>query len=181
LIILIGLPGSGKSTVGRQLARRLQVPFVDSDAVVEQRLGCTIREYFERAGEDAFRDVEQQVLDDLCSAPDSGVIATGGGIVLRPANRARLLRAGTVVYLRSTPEELARRLRHDTQRPLLQGVDPQQRLRDLYAVRDPLYREVARFTVDSARRSVAMMVGTVVMQLELGGAGPLVGSPPDTP
>ena len=172
MIVLVGLPGSGKSTVGRQLGRRLQMPFVDSDTVIEQRLGCTIREFFEREGESAFRDVEQQVLADLCETSQPTVLATGGGIVLRPANRECLRNSGTVVYLRAAPEDLARRLRHDVQRPLLQGVDPLQRLRDLFAVRDPFYREVATFTIDSARRSVAMMVGTVVMQLELGGAIP---------
>jgi shikimate kinase len=172
LIILIGLPGSGKSTVGRQLGRRLQMPFVDSDTVIEQRLGCSIREFFEREGEEAFRDVEQQVLADLCATLQPIVLATGGGIVLRPANRECLRNAGTVVYLRAAPEDLARRLRHDVQRPLLQGVDALVRLRDLFVARDPFYREVATFTIDSARRSVAMMVGTVVMQLELGGAIP---------
>ncbi|QHJ01479.1 AAA family ATPase [Xylophilus rhododendri] len=170
-MILIGLPGSGKSTVGRQLARRLQLPFADTDTVIEQRLGCSIREYFEQKGEDAFRDAEQATLADLCGSPDTGVLATGGGIVLREANRQCMARAGTVIYLRSAPDELARRLRHDTQRPLLQGVDPLQRLRELYAARDPLYREVASFSVDSARRSVSMMVSTVVMQLELSGFG----------
>ena len=177
MILLVGLPGSGKSTVGRQLGRRLSMPFVDSDAVIEQRIGCSIREFFEREGEDAFRDVEQTALQALCAASEPHVIATGGGIVLREANRRCLRGAGTVVYLRSAPEELARRLRHDTQRPLLQGVDPLVRLRDLYAARDPLYREVATFTIESARRSVAMMVGTVVMQIEL--AGMHVPPPPD--
>ncbi|MES2187650.1 MAG: shikimate kinase [Pseudomonadota bacterium] len=166
---LVGLPGSGKSTVGRQLARRLQLPFVDSDQVIEQRLGCSIRSFFDREGEAAFRDVEQAVLDELCRAP-AGVLATGGGIVLREANRARLKEACKVVYLRSSPEELARRLRHDEQRPLLQVQDPLARLRDLHALRDPLYREVATFTIDNARRSVPMLVGTVVMQLELSNA-----------
>jgi len=170
-IILTGLPGCGKSTVGRQLGRRLQMPFVDTDHVIEQRIGCSIRDYFAREGEDAFREVEQSVLQDLCGRAEAHVIATGGGIVLREANRRCMQAAGTVVYLRSTVEELARRLRHDTQRPLLQGVDPLQRLRDLYAARDPLYREVATFTIESARRSVAMMVGTVVMQIELAGDG----------
>ena len=176
MITLVGLPGSGKSTIGRQLGRRLQLPFVDSDTVIEQRIGCSIRDFFAREGEDAFRDVEQSVLADLYTAPETLVIATGGGIVLRAANRACLRGSGTVVYLRSSPEELARRLRHDTQRPLLQGVDALQRLRDLYEARDPLYREVAAFAIDSARRSVAMMVSTVLMQLELSGWSP--GPPP---
>jgi shikimate kinase len=95
------------------------------------------------------------------------VLSTGGGAVLRAANRARLHQRGQVVYLRSTPEEVFRRLRHDRIRPLLQVADPLQRLRDLYAVRDPLYRETAHFTVETGRPSVATLVNMIVMQLEL--------------
>ena len=138
------MPGSGKSTVGRQLARRLGLPFFDSDHLIEQRLGCSIREYFAREGEAAFRDVEEQVLADLARGA-SAVVATGGGAVLREANRSNLRAAGRVIYLRSSPEELHRRLRHDTQRPLLQVADPLARLRTLYAERDPLYRDAAHF------------------------------------
>lgn len=167
-VVLVGLPGSGKSTVGRQLARRLGLPFLDSDQVIEQRLGCSIRLFFEREGEAAFRDVEHAVLGELCTRPRC-VLATGGGIVLRDTNRVLLQAGGSVVYLRSSPEELARRLRHDVQRPLLQVQDPLAKLRELHAVRDPLYREVADFVVDNARRSVPMLVGTVLMQLELAG------------
>lgn len=166
-IILVGLPGSGKSTVGRQLARRLQLPFTDSDQVIEQRLGCPIREYFEREGEERFRDVEESVIDELTQ--QAGVLSTGGGAVLRAANREHLHSRGKVVYLKSTPEELFRRLRHDTQRPLLQVADPLQRLRDLYAVRDPLYRETAHFVIETGRPSVATLVNMIVMQLELAG------------
>ncbi len=86
LCALVGMPGSGKSTVGRMLARRLGVSFVDSDQRIEQRLGCSIREFFEREGEARFRDVEQDVIDELARVTD-GVLATGGGTVLRPANR----------------------------------------------------------------------------------------------
>jgi shikimate kinase len=170
-VVLIGLPGSGKSSVGRQLARRLQLPFVDSDHVIEQRLGCSIREYFDREGEDAFRDVEQAVIDDL-SLNHVGVLSTGGGTVLRPANREHLHQRGKVVYLRSSPEEVFRRLRHDVSRPLLQVSDPLQRLRDLYAVRDPLYRETAHFTIETGRPSVATLVNMILMQLELAGVVP---------
>jgi len=166
-ISLIGLPGSGKSTVGRQLARRLQLPFTDADQVLERRIGCPIREFFEREGEEAFRDVEEQVLDELTREP--GVLSTGGGAVLRAANRQRLHERGKVVYLKSTPEELMRRLRHDTQRPLLQVSDPLQRLRELHATRDPLYRETAHFVIDIGRPSVATLVNMIVMQLELAG------------
>ena len=170
-LVLVGLPGSGKSTVGRQLARRLGLPFSDSDHVIEQRIGCSIRSYFEREGEASFRDLEQQVLQDLAAGP-ACVLATGGGSVLREANRATLKSAGAVVYLRSTPEELWRRLRHDTQRPLLQVTDPQARLRQLFADRDPLYRETADFIIETGRPSVPTLVNMVVMQLELAGRLP---------
>ena len=129
---MVGLPGSGKSTVGRQLARRLQLPFFDSDLVIERQLGCSIREYFEREGEARFREVEESVLDDL-SQSEQGVLSTGGGAVLRPANRRHLRARCQVVYLNSSPDELFRRLRHDVNRPLLQVADPLGRLRDLYA------------------------------------------------
>ena len=132
MISLIGLPGSGKSTVGRQLARRLQLPFLDSDHVIEERIGCAIRDYFER----------------------------------------HLHARGHVVYLRSSPEELFRRLRHDTSRPLLQVADPLGRLRDLYTQRDPLYRETAHFVIETGRPSVATLVNMIAMQLELAGIVP---------
>jgi shikimate kinase len=173
---LVGLPGSGKTTVGRQLARRLQIPFIDSDHQIEQRLGCTIREFFERDGEQRFRDIEEQVIDQLTQEP-SCVLSTGGGAVLRDSNRERLQSRGHVVYLKSTPEELFRRLKHDTQRPLLQVQDPLKRLRELFAERDPLYREVAHFTLETGRPSVATLVNMIVMQLELAGA---IGTDPQT-
>ncbi|WP_332743630.1 shikimate kinase [Hydrogenophaga sp.] len=165
---LIGLPGSGKSTVGRQLARRVSLPFFDSDHVIEQRLGCSIREFFEREGEERFRDLEASVIDELTAGP-ACVVSTGGGSVLRSENRERLHQRGSVVYLRSTPEEVFRRLRHDRNRPLLQVADPQQRLKDLYAARDPLYRQTAHFVIETGRPSVAMLVNMILMQLELGG------------
>ena len=165
---LIGMPGGGKSTVGRHLARRLSEGFVDTDAVIERRIGCPIRTFFEQEGEDRFRDIETEVLEELIQSTH-GVIATGGGIVLRDANRA-LLQAHTVcVYLRSTPEELFRRLRHDSKRPLLQVADPLARLRELYQKRDPLYRQAARFIIETGRPSVPALVNMILMQLELAG------------
>ena len=168
-IILVGLPGSGKTTIGRQLARRLGVPFVDSDHVIEDRLGCSIREFFAREGEDSFRDVEEQVLDDL-SQHHEGVMATGGGSCLRPNNRQRLHERGQVIYLRSTPEDVYRRVKHDTARPLLQVDDPMGRLRNLYETRDALYRETAHYVVETGRPSVSTLVNMILMQLELAGA-----------
>lgn len=170
-LVLVGMPGSGKSTVGRQLARRLGLDFLDSDHVIEERLGCSIRDYFAREGEAAFRDLEEQVLDELTGA-GARVLATGGGAVLRPANRERLRERAQVVYLRSTPEELHRRLRHDTTRPLLQVADPLGRLRTMHAERDPLYRDAAHFVVETGRPSVPTLVNMIVMQLELAGVWP---------
>lgn len=176
-VFLVGLPGSGKSTVGRQLARRLGLPFVDSDHVIEQRIGSSIRAFFDREGEAAFRDLEAQVIGEVTAGP-LAVIATGGGAVLRPENRVHLHERGRVVYLRSTPEDLFRRLRHDRHRPLLQVADPLARLKDLYAQRHPLYAETAHFAIDTGRPSVATLVNMILMQLELAG---LVSSapPPD--
>ncbi|MDE1998558.1 MAG: shikimate kinase [Burkholderiales bacterium] len=175
VVALVGLPGGGKSTVGRQLAKRLGARFIDSDVVLEERLGMPIRSYFEQHGEDAFRDHEEAVIDELTSL-DLGpvVLATGGGAVLRPANRQRLKQRTTVVYLRSSPEELFRRLRHDTQRPLLQVADPLAKLRELHQVRHPLYEQTAHYSVDTGRPSVATLVNMIMMQLEVAGVVPPV-------
>lgn len=168
LIVLVGLPGSGKSSVGKRLAQRLGWPFADSDAVIEQRIDGPIREFFEREGEARFRDLEQSTLADLM-ASHRGILATGGGAVLREANRVAMRQGAHVIYLRSHPEDLMRRLRHDTKRPLLQVDDPMARLRELYRLRDPLYVETAHDVVDTGRPSVAMLVNLIVMQLELAG------------
>ncbi|QDL55791.1 shikimate kinase [Rhodoferax aquaticus] len=168
IVSLVGLPGSGKTTVGRQLARRLQLPFQDSDQVIEVRIGIPIRTYFEQHGEAPFRDLEEQVIAELVAGP-SCVLSTGGGVVLRTNNRHALHRSGPVVYLKSNPDELYRRLRHDQSRPLLQVADPLGKMRDLFAVRDPLYRETAHFVMETGRPSVATLVNMIVMQLELAG------------
>jgi len=168
VIALIGMPGSGKSSVGRQLARRLNWSFADADAEIERQIGCTIRAYFEQHGEVAFRDVEQAVLADLVLR-ERLVLATGGGAVVREANRHLLSSRAEVVYLRSSPEELMRRLRHDTHRPLLQVGDPMRKLRELFEQRDPLYRESARFVIETGRPSMKILSGMILMQLELAG------------
>jgi shikimate kinase len=167
-ISLIGMPGCGKSTVGRHMARHLGLRFVDSDAEIERRIGMAIRDYFAAHGEERFREVEQAVVGELC-AQTNLVLATGGGAVLRAPNRDALHQRTHVFYLRSTPEELFRRLRHDTHRPLLQVADPLRRLRELFRERDPLYRRTAHFVVETSRPSVHGLVGMVLMQLELAG------------
>jgi shikimate kinase len=172
-VSLIGLPGSGKSTVGRQLARKFDTEFIDTDNEIELRLGCSIREYFEREGEDSFRFVEQTTLADLYVRPvpasAARVLATGGGSVLRSANRDLLRSSGYVIYLHSRPDDIFKRLRYDRNRPLLQVGDPLQRLRDLYVARDPLYRETAQSVIETGRPSVATLVNMIATQLELAG------------
>jgi shikimate kinase len=165
---LVGMPGCGKSTVGRHLARQLGLTNLDADAEVERRIGMPIRQFFDERGEAAFRDIEQDVLDELTQR-DGVVLSTGGGAVLRPSNRDALHSRTHVFYLRASPEELLRRLRHDTHRPLLQVADPQRRLREMYRERDPLYRRTAHFVVESARPSVPGLLNMVLMQLEMSG------------
>ena len=168
-LFLVGMPGSGKTTIGRQLSRRREVPFVDTDQVIEARLGCSIREYFEHCGEEAFREVEQQVLDEL-TASCEGVLSTGGGAVLRGANRQHLHARGQVIYLYASAEDLYRRLRHDTARPLLQVEDPLARLRSLLAARDPLYRQAAHFVLETGRPSLPPLVNMILMQVDMAAA-----------
>jgi shikimate kinase len=167
-ISLVGMPGCGKSTVGRHLARQLGLRFADSDTEIESRIGMPIRDWFPLHGEDSFRDVEQDVIDELTQQPGL-VLATGGGAVLRPSSRDALHSRSHVFYLRATPEDLFRRLRHDTQRPLLQVDDPQRRLRELFRERDPLYRRAAHFVVETPRPSVPALISMVMSQLELAG------------
>lgn len=174
-IALVGLPGSGKTTIGKLLARRLGVPFVDSDHVIEQRLGCPIRVFWEQEGEEAFRDIEQAVIADLCGDGQAKVLATGGGSVLREANRDNLRARTHVVYLRTTPDQIYHRVRHDGKRPLLQVDDPMARLKALHAQRDPLYKQTAHVSVDTGRPTLQTLVNVIVMQLELSGIVPAAG------
>jgi shikimate kinase len=168
ILALIGMPGCGKSTVGRHLARHLGMQFVDADVELEARIGMSIRTFFETHGEAAFRDEEQAVIEAV-SQGQRRVVATGGGVVLRPANREALHARCKVFYMRASPEELFRRLRHDTHRPLLQVADPLRRLRELYRERDPLYRRTAHFTVETTRPSLQGLPHMILMQLELAG------------
>ncbi len=161
------MPGCGKSTIGRQLARLRQLPFLDADHEIERFLGCSIRDFFEREGEPAFRDIEARVIAELLDTKGVAVIATGGGAVLREATRQALHAKSTTIYLRATPDDLARRLSRDTQRPLLQVADPRQRLRDLFAQRDPFYRETAHLVVDTGHKPATMLVNLLSMQLDM--------------
>ena len=167
-IFLVGLMGAGKTTVGRSLAQRTGLRFFDSDHEIERRRGQTVSEIFAQEGEAAFRELEQQVIDELTRV-EGVVLATGGGAVMREPNRRALHERGTVVYLRAGPDELAHRMRNDRTRPLLRGADPRARLRELFRQRDPLYRECAHFVIETGRPSPSMLSQLVLAQLELAG------------
>lgn len=165
--------GAGKTTVGKSVAKRLGRPFFDSDHELEARCGVRIPTIFELEGEDGFRLREAQMIDEL-TARSGVVLATGGGAVLRPENRAHLSARGIVIYLRANPYDLWQRTRHDRNRPLLQTENPRAKLEALYAQRDPLYREIAHYVIETGKPSVAQLVNMVLMQLEIGGAIPSV-------
>lgn len=164
-IYLVGMMGAGKSTVGRLLARRLKLRFVDSDQEIESRCGVKIPLIFEIEGETGFRARESQVLAEL-AVLEGIVLGTGGGTVLSEQNRRRLAANGTVVYLRARPEDLYERVRHDRNRPLLAAGDPLGRLRELYAERDPLYRSIADLTVDTGRQGVNALARQLLFKLD---------------
>jgi shikimate kinase/3-dehydroquinate synthase len=170
--------GAGKTTIGRILARKLGKRFIDSDHEIEARTGASIPWIFEIEGEDSFRRREADVIRDL-SAQDGIVLATGGGAVLNPANRACLQERGTVIYLRANVNSIMLRTAHDKNRPLLQTADPRQRLEELMAQREPLYREIADLVIDTGRPNVQSMVQTILDQLAALEASRLGGPAPD--
>jgi len=157
--------GAGKTTIGRILARKLGMRFVDSDHEIEARSGASIPWIFEIEGEDSFRRREAEVIRDLC-AEDGVVLATGGGAVLNANTRASLKAGGTVIYLRASVQSILQRIAHDKNRPLLQTADPRRRLEELMVQRDPLYREVAQLVIDTGRPNVQSMIQTILDQLD---------------
>jgi len=160
-IFLIGPMGSGKTAVGKCLARLLDFPFLDSDHEIEQRTGADIPLIFEREGEAGFRHREREVIDEL-SARQGVVLATGGGAVLDAETRRRLSQRGWVVYLETSVTQQAERAGRTRHRPLLQGTDPAQRLGELLRVREPLYREIADLTVSTNHRRVPAVAEHIV-------------------
>jgi shikimate kinase len=163
-IFLVGLMGAGKTTVARQLARRLGKTFYDTDHEIERRTGVRVQVIFEIEGEPGFRAREAQMVESLTALQDV-VLGTGGGVVLRPENRAALGSRGFVIYLRAQPRDLYQRTRHDKSRPLLATDDPLAKLEELHRVRDPLYREVADLIVDTGRQSVGALVEQLLKRL----------------
>jgi shikimate kinase len=167
-IFLVGMMGAGKTTVGRLLANFLEKKFYDSDREIQKRTGVSIPLIFEIEGEAGFRKRETEMLSELVKTGNI-VLATGGGAVLGAENREMLKRSGTVIYLRATIDDLWRRTRHDKNRPLLQTQDPRAKLTELYAQRDPLYRETAHIIVESGKRSARHLAQLLAQQLACSG------------
>ena len=157
--------GAGKTTVGRQLAKRLGKTFHDADRDVEERTGVSVALIFEIEGEAGFRKREAEAIEQL-TALDDIVLATGGGAVLESRNREHLKSRGFFIYLHALPAVLWHRTRADKSRPLLQGADPRERLEAIYGVRDPLYREVADLVVDTGRQGIGPLVSQVLSRFD---------------
>lgn len=164
-IFLVGPMGSGKSTIGKQLARKLRLKFYDADREIEQRTGVSISWIFEMEGESGFREREEKMIEELTSLQNV-VVATGGGAVLAEYNRRHLASRGTVIYLAATVEQLYRRTAKDKTRPLLQTADRKQKIKQLITQRDPLYREVANIVLPTGEHSIQRTVSSAIKHLE---------------
>lgn len=159
-IYLIGLMGAGKTTIGRQLAKALQLPFYDSDKAIEEQTGVDISTIFEYEGEEGFRVREQNMIEELTQI-DGIVLATGGGAILKEANRQALKKNGYVVYLQCTVDKILQRTKRDTQRPLLDTSNPRERIEKLFAEREGLYLSCADFKIETS----SMQSKTVVQNI----------------
>jgi len=164
-LFLTGPMGAGKSTIGRQLSKQLDLPFHDSDHEIEARTGVDIPLIFDLEGETGFRKRESVVIDELTQLAGI-VLATGGGAILDPANREHLGNRGKVIYLHASVNQQLKRTRMDRNRPLLQTEDPRARLEELMAIRDPLYREIASVVIDTDGMRVRDVVKKILEMLE---------------
>lgn len=160
-VVLVGPMGAGKSTIGRMLAKELGYRFLDSDRIIEERCGANIPWIFDVEGEEGFRERETSMLREL-SEQAGTVLATGGGAVMRRENHALLKREAVVVYLRTSIEQQVERTRKDRNRPLLQNDDPEAVLRKLFALRDPIYTELADVVMQTDRKSPRLVVRQLV-------------------
>jgi shikimate kinase len=164
-LILVGMMGSGKTTMGRALAKHLGKAFVDSDEEIQKRTGVTITHIFDIEGETGFRQRESAAICGLAGRSNM-VLATGGGAVLAEQNRELLRQNGIVIYLKASVHDLWQRTRHDRNRPLLQTADPYAKLTELFQQRDPLYRQVADIVIQSGKQSAHALMLQLVEEIE---------------
>lgn len=163
-VVLVGPMGAGKSTIGRMLAKELGYRFLDSDRIIEERCGANIPWIFDVEGEDGFRQRETAMLDELSNEMGT-VLATGGGAVMRAENRGLLKKNSVVIYLKTSIDQQVERTRKDRNRPLLQNDDPEGVLRRLFAIRDPLYTELADIIMFTDRKSPRLVVRQLVNRI----------------
>jgi len=164
-IFLIGPMGAGKTTMGRQIAKRLHMDFEDSDHAIEAHTGADIPLIFEKEGEEGFRKREIAVIDELTQLKHL-VLATGGGAILAEENRQHLKNRGIVIYLHSDIKYLIDRTRHDKNRPLLQTADPAAKLRELMIIREPLYRQTADIIINTGQQSIKTVISTMLDKIK---------------
>jgi len=159
-IYLVGLMGSGKTTVGKLASKKLSKLFIDSDHVIEESTGVKVPLIFEYEGEEGFRKRETKVLEELVIKKNI-ILATGGGIILKKNNQRLLVENGLVIYLKADYYLLASRLRNDGTRPLLQGIDIKQKLKALLEVRDPIYKSIADYVIDTKNKRAIDIVNEI--------------------
>ena len=165
-IFLVGPMGTGKTTIGRLLAKELQLHFIDSDHEIQDRTGVDIPTIFDFEGEQGFRKRERDVIDSLTQRKGI-VLATGGGVILNEENRSHLSSRGIVVYLRCTPKQQFNRTRHNKNRPLIQTDNPLEKLTLLFEQRDPLYRETCDVIISTEKRSAAIVAREIIRKLDI--------------
>jgi shikimate kinase len=165
-VYLIGLMGAGKTTIGRQLAKALEVPFYDSDKAIEDKTGVDIPTIFEFEGEEGFRIREQKMIQQLSNL-NGIVLATGGGVVLKKENREALKKNGFVVYLQCSVERILQRTRRDKQRPLLQTENPKERIKQLLEQREMLYLSCSDYKIDTGKIQSKEAVKRIIKQFQI--------------
>ena len=164
-LFLVGPMGSGKTTIGRQLARRLKKSFIDSDHEIEDHTGASISLIFDIEGEEGFRSREKAIIDEL-TQQENIILSTGGGVILAEENRQNLKTRGTVIYLHAPLKKLFYRTSRDKNRPLLQTENPREKLRQIVEERDPLYRKTADLIVETENRTVHQVVNYIIRQVK---------------
>lgn len=165
-LILIGFMGSGKTTVGEILASKLGIPMADADAMIEKKENMTVNEIFHRYGENAFRDMETELLVSLQSDPQMRILSAGGGMPVREINRKLMKKLGTVIYLQAETETLMKRLEGDTTRPKLQGGDLRSRIESLMAQREAIYRAASAVRIHTDGKTPEEVAGEILQSLQ---------------
>ncbi len=167
-IVLIGFMGAGKTCVGRRLARRLKIPFEDTDSLIEKKENCSIRQLFETHGEEYFRNLETNLLLELTELKQQRILSTGGGLPMRDQNRSLLREIGHVIYLQTSKETIIQRLTGDTTRPLLQGEEFGVKVEKLLAVRAPIYEATAHTIISTDNKTVDEITQIIIDRIITG-------------